>query len=154
MKNTVRLLIVSFGVVLIAGCAKPMVELQAVNENHIIDKPLTKEQMKASILEGAKYAGWKVQDLGPDTIQATYQIRSHTVHVQIEYTDSNYSLYYKSSNDMKMHCTKSESDKKQRVVVSGIESCPDDMPPYSIHAAYKTWIDDLNGDIQTSLASK
>ena len=154
MKNAARLLMVFFGVALIAGCARPMVELQAVNENHIIDKPLTKEQMKASIIEGAKYAGWRVQDLGPDTIQATYQIRSHTVQVQIKYTDSNYSLDYKSSIDMKMHCTKGESDRKQRAVVSGLESCPDNMPPYSIHSAYKTWVDDLNGDIQTSLANK
>jgi hypothetical protein len=154
MKNTVRLLIVFFGVVFIAGCPRPMVELQAVNENHTIDKPLTKEQMKASIIEGAKYAGWRVQDLDSGTMLATYQIRSHTVNVQIKYTESSYSLYYKSSNEMKMHCTKSASDKRKDPFVSGIRNCPGDMPPYSIHEAYKTWIDALNDDIQTSLAGK
>ena len=34
MKNAARLLIVFFGFVIIAGCARPMVELQAVNKNH------------------------------------------------------------------------------------------------------------------------
>jgi len=154
MKNLIRLLKIFFIVLLIAGCARPMVALDDVNKNHTISKPLTKDQMKESILEGAKYAGWKVRDLDPNTVRATYQIRSHTVHVQIEYTDSSYSLHYKSSNDMKMYCTKSESDKKKGLVVSGIQNCPGDMPPYSIHAAYKTWIDQLNDDIQTSLASK
>jgi hypothetical protein len=154
MKNLICLLKVFFIVLLIAGCARPMVALKDVNENRTINKPLTKEQIKESILEGAKYAGWKARDQDADTIQATYQIRSHTVRVQIEYTDSSYSLYYKSSNDMKMYCTKSALDKKEGIVVSGIRNCPGDMPPYAIHAAYKTWIDALNDDIQTSLAGK
>jgi len=154
MKNLIRLLKVFFGVLLIAGCARPMVTLDDANENHNIDKPLTKSQVKDSILEGARYAGWRVRDLDPDTIQATYQTGSHTVRLQIGYTDSSYSFYYKSSNHMKMYCTKSESDKKRRPVVSGTQNCPGDMPPYSIHAAYKTWIDQLNDNIQVSLASK
>ena len=154
MGISIRLLKVFFGVLLIAGCARPMVALNDVNENHTINKSLSKNQMKESILEGAKYAGWTVRDLDPDTIQATYQIRSHTVQVQIEYSDSSYSLFYKSSSDMKMYCTKSESDKKSGLVVSGIHNCPGNIPPYSIHAAYKTWIDQLNEDIQISLSSK
>ena len=155
MKNLIRFLKVSIGVLLIAGCrAIPMVALDDVNQNHIINKPLTKEQVKESILEGAKYANWRAQDLGFDTIQATYRIRTHTVNVQIQYTESSYSLYYKSSNKMKMYCTKKDFDKKKVKVVSGNRDCPGGMPPYAIHGAYQTWVDDLNHDIQTSLASK
>jgi hypothetical protein len=154
LKNSIRLLKIFFIALLIAGCARPMVALDDVNENHTIDKSLTKDQMKESILEGAKYAGWQVEDQGFDTILATYQIRVHTVHVQIQYTDSSYSLYYKSSNEMKMYCTKKDFDKKKGKVVSGIQNCPGGMPPYAIHGAYQTWVDDLDLDIQTSLASK
>ncbi len=75
MKNSIRLLKIFFVVLLFAGCARPMVALDDVNENHTISKPLTKDQMKESILEGAKYAGWKVRDLDPNTVRATYQIR-------------------------------------------------------------------------------
>ena len=154
MGNSLRLLKVFLGVLLIAGCARPMIALDDVNQSYTINTSLTKDQIKESILEGAKYAGWKVRDLDPDTIQATYQRRSHTVRVQIEYTNSSYSLFYKSSDHMKMYCSKSEADKKKRPIVSGLQNCPDDMPPYSIHAAYKTWIDDLNDDIQISFANK
>ena len=154
MKNSIRLLKIFFIVLLVAGCAIPMVSLKDVNETHFIDKPLTTEQVKESILEGAKYANWKVQDLGSGTMLATYQIRVHIVKVRIAYTESSYNLYYKSSNEMKMYCTKQDFDKKVGKVVSGIQDCPDGMPPYAIHEAYQTWVDELNLDIQTSLASK
>jgi hypothetical protein len=154
MKNSICLLKIFFIVLLIAGCARPMVALKDVNETHNIDKPLTKEQVKESILEAAKYAQWRIQDLGSGTMLATYQIRVHTVKVRIAYTESSYSLYYKSSNEMKIYCTKKDFDEKKGKVVSGIQDCPDDMPPYAIHGAYQTWVDDLNLDIQTSLASK
>ena len=154
MRNSLRLLKVFFGVLFIAGCARPMVVLDDVNEKYTVNKSLTKQQVKESIFEGVEYAGWNARDQGPNTIQATYQRGSHTVRVEIEYTDSSYRLDYKSSDHMKMHCTKNEADKKKRPIVSGTQNCPDDMPPYSIHAAYKTWIDNLNHDIQTSLANK
>jgi hypothetical protein len=153
LKNSIRLLKIFFIASLVAGCAT-MVAVKDVNETHNIVKPLTKEQVKESILEGAKYANWRVQDLGSDTMLATYQIRVHTVKVRIAYTESSYSLHYKSSNEMKMYCTKNDFDKKKGKVVSGIQTCPGDMPPYAIHEAYQTWVDDLNLDIQTSLASK
>jgi hypothetical protein len=154
MKNLIHLLKVFIGVLLIAGCAIPMVALDDVNQNHIINKPLTKEQVKESILEGAKYANWRVQDLNSSTMLATYKLRTHTVSVRIAYTESSYSLSYKSSYKMKMYCTKNDFDKKHVKVVSGIHDCPGGMPPYAIHGAYQTWVDDLNHDIQTSLASK
>jgi hypothetical protein len=154
MKNSICLLKIFFIVLFIAGCAIPMVALKDVDETHIIDKPLTKEQVRESILEGAKYANWRIQDLSSSTMLATYKIRTHTVNVRIAYTESSYSLYYKSSNEMKMYCTKKDFDKKKAKVVSGIYHCPGGMPPYAIHGAYQTWVDDLNLDIQTSLASK
>jgi hypothetical protein len=153
LKNSIRLVKIFFIASLVAGCAT-MVPLKDVNETHIIDKPLTKEQVKESILEGAEYANWRVQDLDSGTMLATYLIRIHTVNVQIAYTESSYSLYYKSSKEMKIYCTKKDLDKKKGKLVSGIQDCPGGMSPYAIHGAYQTWVDDLNRDIQTSLASK
>jgi hypothetical protein len=131
-----------------------MVALQDVQETHVINKPLTKEQVKDSILEGAKFSNWRVKDLNSSTLLATFNIRTHTVNVQIDYSESGYSLYYKSSNEMKMYCTRDDYVKKKGVIVSGNQDCPGGKPPYAIHGAYKTWVDDLNHDIQTSLESK
>jgi hypothetical protein len=139
---------------LVAGCATPMVALMDIDETHAIDKPLTKEQVKDSIIEGAKFANWQVKDLNSGTMLATYKIRTHTVNVRIAYTKSSYSLYYKSSNEMKMYCSREDYVKKKEKVVSGIQDCPGGMPPYAIHGAYQTWVDDLNLSIQNSLATK
>ena len=154
MGISIRLLKICFIVLLVSGCARPMVVLDDVNENHTVYKTLTKDQMKESISEGAWSAHWKVQDQGPDTILATYIIRRHTVNVRIAYTESSYSISYKSSFDMKMYCTKNDSDKKLHKVVSGVQNCPGNVPPYAIHGAYQTWIDELNSAIQTSIVSK
>jgi hypothetical protein len=131
-----------------------MVALQDVNKIHVIDKPITKEEVRLSILEGATFAGWSAQELDSDTILATYLLRTHTVNVRIAYTESSYGIRYKSSHDMKMYCTKKDSDKKQGKIVSGVQNCPGGMPPYAIHGAYQTWVDELNRAIQAFLVSK
>ena len=154
MEISIRLLKICFLVLLVSGCAIPMVALQDVSETHVIDKPITKEQMRVSILEGATFASWSAQELDSDTILATYLLRTHTVNVQISYTESSYSIKYKSSHDMKMYCTKNDSDKKQGKIISGAQNCPGDRPPYAIHGAYQTWVDELNRAIQAFLVSK
>jgi hypothetical protein len=55
---------------------------------------------------------------------------------------------------MKMYCTKKDYVEKKGKVVSGNQACSAEMPPYAIHDAYQTWLDEFNRDIQTSLASK
>jgi len=154
MKNSIRSLKIILIVLLVAGCATPMVALKDVNETYIIDKPLTKEQVKESIFEGAKFAHWTARNLDSGTILATYKIRTHTVNVRIAYTESSYSLFYNSSREMKMYCSKKDFDARAVKAVSGIQDCPDGMPPYAKHGAYQTWVDDLNSNIQISLASK
>lgn len=154
MGISIRLLKICFIVLLVSGCARPMVVLDDVDENHAVYQTLTKDQMKESILEGAWLAHWKAQDQGPDAILATYIIRRHTVNVQIKYTESSYTINYKSSYGMKMYCTKNDLDKKLHKVVSGVRTCPGGMPPYAIHKAYQAWVDELNRAIRTSIESE
>jgi hypothetical protein len=150
MGHTLRFLLVLCGVLLIAGCSGSMVALHEVNNNHIIDKSLTKDQVKESILEGAKNAGWVAEVQGSSSILATYQIKIHTVQVNIGYSEFYYAPYFKSSIAMKMKCASTD----KRHIVSGYKSCPGNFPPYAINANYKNWIDQLNAAIQNSLASK
>jgi len=149
MRYPCRLLIILFGVLLIAGCSGGMVALHDVNEYRQIDKPLSKDQVKDSIIEGATNAGWKVEDL-EFYIRATYQIRIHTVQVIIRYNDSYFRPEYESSIAMKMRCSK----KDKSYIVSGNKDCPGSRLPYSINANYKIWIDSLIAAIESSLATK
>ena len=152
MTVLLRLPVVLVVMVIIAGCTSSMVRVLGVDDLHIIHKSLTEEQVREAIIEGAETAGWLAKDLGNGNILATYHIRVHTVHVQIDYINSNYSIHYRSSNGMKMFC--SERDKKKNVVkVSGRDSCIGTGVPSYIHGAYKEWVDALNTGIQNSLAS-
>ena len=150
MGTSIRLLILILGVALTASCSGGLVALHDVNNVRQIDKPLSEDQVKESILEGAANAGWQVEDLGFHTIRATYQIRIHTVHVEIGYSDSFFRPYYKSSIAMKMRCSKRDKG----YIVSGNKNCPGDQLPYSINANYKIWIDSLVASIESSLATK
>lgn len=148
MTTSLRLLFILLMTSFIAGCAGSMVPLKEVDGQHFVERSLTKEQVKEAIMGGAAAAGWRAKDLGSDYILATYQIRTHTVHVKIDFTDVYYTAYYGSSNGMKMFC--SEKDKKNhRLIVSNQQSC---APAY-IHGNYKKWMDSLNTAIQNSLAA-
>ena len=146
-----RIVLVICGVLIIAGCSGRMVELSETDYLHFIDGTINKEQVRDSILEGAKYAGWEAKDQGNSTILAIYQIRIHTVHVNIYYSDQLYRTSYKTSIAMKMNCSAGEKG-KGKYIVSGIENCPGDRPPHYINANYKTWIDSLVAAIEISLA--
>ena len=135
----------------VSGCSGT-VPLYEVDHSHFVDGSLTEDQVKEAIIEGAETAGWLAKDLGGDKILVTYRIRVHTVHVEINYTDTYYATRYKSSNEMKMFCTERDRDKARNIKVSGRQECPGGIPKY-IHGNYKKWVDSLNAAIQNSLAS-
>ncbi len=146
-----RLLLTFTMSLFITGCATSMVRVVDFEDLHIIHKPLTEEQVKEAIVEGAAASGWLTKDMGNGRILATYHVRTHTVHVRIDYRNSNYSTGYSSSNGMKMFC--SERDKKtHQLKVTGRDKCRTGGPAY-IHGNYKKWMDALNAAIQNSLAS-
>lgn len=114
-----------------------------------INRSLSEDDIKSAILEGARAAGWQAKALTDGQILATYQIRAHTVHVNIHYTDTYYTLNYRDSVGMKMFCT--ERDKKRAInqKVSGHENCPG-RPAY-IHQNYLIWLVTLNESIKFML---
>jgi len=151
MTSRSHLLIVFVMALFVAGCSG-MVRLSEVDGQHFVDRPLTKDQVKEAIMEGAQAAGWQAKDLGSDFILATYRIRVHTVHVNIDFTNSYYITHYKITNGMKMFCTELDKDTHRNIKVSGRQECPGGIPMY-IHGNYKKWVDSLNAAIQNSLAS-
>ena len=136
-----------------AGCAPFMVPVYKVDGTHVVDRSLTSIQVKEAIIEGAEIAGWRTKDLGDDKILASFHFKTHTVHVEIHYTNSSYTTRYNSSNEMKLYCSEREMKKSQNMIVSGRKNCPENRPPSYIHHAYKRWMDSLNSAIQSSIAS-
>ena len=137
---------------IVAGCGG-VVPLHEVDGTRVFDRELSKEQVKEAIVEGAEKAGWRAKDLGNDKILATYIVRVHTVHVNILYTDSDYSINYNFSVGMKMFCTKKDKEKARNLKVSGRATCPGGRSPLYIHGSYKIWVDSLNNAIQSELAT-
>ena len=151
MTSRSHLLFVFVMTLFVAGCSG-MVPLYDVDGSHFVDRSLTEDQVKEAIIEGAETAGWLAKNLSGDTILATYRIRTHTVHVEINYTDTFYATLYKSSNEMKMFCTQRDRDNARNIKISGRQECPGGIPLY-IHGNYKKWVDSLNAAIQNSLAT-
>ncbi len=149
-----RFLIVLLAIPLIASCLGSMVVVSRVDGTQVFDRTLTKEQVKEAIIEGAEKAGWRAKDLGNNEILVTYSIRMHTVHVNIPYTVSYFSINYSSSNGMKMFCTIKDKEKTHDLKVSGRETCPLGSNPLYIHGNYKKWVDALNVSIQREIAAK
>jgi hypothetical protein len=137
------------------GCTGSMVELFSVNQSHTIDPSLTEEQITQALIKGAESAGWVAKDVGGHRILATYQVRVHSVKVQISHTPGyyTYTINYLSSYGTKMFCTERDRKKTRNLRVSGQESCPGDSAPAYIHGNYKKWVDALNTSIQNSLAA-
>jgi hypothetical protein len=131
-----------------------MVTVVDVDGLHLIHKSLTKEQVKEAIIDGAETAGWLTKDIRDGRILATYHVRNHTVHVRIDYINSEYSTSYSSSGGMKVFCSVRDKKTHQlKVTVSGKDRCRTGGPAY-IHGNYKVWVDALNVSIQREIAAK
>ncbi len=159
MIRSFRNLLVLAMTLIIAGCTSSMVQLSQTYGAHFLDASFTEDQVIEAIMEGARTAGWLAKDQGAGNVLATYQVRVHTVTVQIKYTDStkytdsSYVIHYKSSSGMKMFCTESDKNYRKDLRVTGQESCGGSRDPKYIHGNYKKWVDSLSMSIQNSLAS-
>jgi len=148
-----RIVLAICGVLIIAGCSGRMVELSETENLHFIQGEISKEQVRESILEGAKFAGWETKVEVDSEILASYHIRIHSVYVRIYYTELAYRISYETSIAMKMNCSAREKD-KGKYIVSGEKICPENLAPHRINANYKTWIDSLVATIEISLSTK
>lgn len=151
MYDPVRTVLAPLVLTICAGCSPLMVSVMDTDATHPVDSELTKEQVKTAILNGAQAAGWYAKDIGDDTILASFQLRTHAVQVEIDYTDTDYVTRYKTSAGMKMFCTEIDKSNHQNMKISGQENCPGGAPLY-IHKSYKGWIDSLNRSIAVALS--
>ena len=150
MKDILRLVAISVSILFITGCVS-IVPLQNI-DGQVIGSELSEQQVKEAIHSGVETAGWTIEKEGPGMILATYMVRTHTVAVNIRYTENNYSINYAYSNNMKVHCTEEEKAKGVMLTNWPEESCGG-MRPQLIHKAYNKWVEELKSEIDMALSS-
>jgi len=88
-------------------------------------KPILKE-VENAILSAAKSRGWSPRVIKTGLIEANISVRSHRATIEIPYSETNYSINYKSSTNLNATDTK-------------------------IHRNYNNWIVRLSSTIQRDL---
>ena len=119
--------LVLMGTLAAAGCHRtaPINTLHAVIS---VSKNLTKTQVRDAIYVACPQRGWTARDISSNTIEATLTVRNkHTVVVDIIYSPNDYTIKYKSSDNMRAE--------------GG-----------AIHPNYNKWVDNLRRDIDKELA--
>ena len=123
------ILLVSF-VILLVGCAAPVLNI----ENEPIPNPsnarISVSDVEKAILTASQERGWNARVIKPGLIEASIAVRTHRAAVEIPYSQNNYSINYKSSENLKY-----------------------DSSTNSIHANYSSWIKRLQISIQNAVSA-
>ena len=90
------------------------------------NKQLSQEQVRAAIVRAGVALGWQIRDEGPNTLVGTLQLRRHLAVITIPYSATNYSIKYRSSENLEEG--------------AGV-----------IHKNYNGWIQNLNKGIVAQL---
>ena len=90
-------------------------------------KKLATQQVRAAIVTAGTSLGWTMRDAGPNKLEGTLRIRTHTAVVDIPYNDRAYSIVYKSSEGL-------------------------DAGSNTIHNNYNGWVQNLDRAIKTEIA--
>jgi len=105
--------------------------IQNVNDfavSNAASRPLTAEEVRSAIVRAGAGLGWIMKDAGPGRLNGTLLLRTHTAEVQIPYSQTSYSIVYKSSINLQEG--------------NG-----------NIHRNYNGWILNLNRGINAQLAA-
>lgn len=102
----------------------PIVERENLPALAASGAALTPEAIAAAITRGAENGKikWIVSRAGADRLTATYNVRTHSISVNIVFTEKTYSVFYSSSINMKYG------------VENGVKV---------IHPFYNRWVDEL-----------
>jgi len=116
-------------VIALAGCStQPIQNVDQAAVTNAAGKPLTREQVRSSIVRAGAALGWQIADETPNRLVGTIQLRKHTAVVEIPYSAAGYAIKYRSSTNL------DEKDGK-------------------IHKNYNGWIQNLHRGINAQLSA-
>lgn len=114
--------------VALAGCSALERTEPVRTPQTIITAHVTTEQVKKAIIEAGQGRDWIMSVVRPGVINATQNVRKHSVTIRIDYSEKDYSIHYVNSVNL---------------LASGGE----------IHRSYNHWVNNLDKDIQKKLSA-
>ncbi|VAW49510.1 hypothetical protein MNBD_GAMMA03-1924 [hydrothermal vent metagenome] len=125
LKKSLLMVVMAFLALTLVGCG---VGQQVVNvESEIVPNNVqSKADVKKAISKAGASLGWRIREVDANTLKATIRIRNKfPVEVTIPYSKSEYSILYRSSQNLKYNAEEN-----------------------TIHRNYNRWINNLNNRIQ------
>lgn len=127
MMKLKQILAVALCVAALAGCSALERTEPVRTPRTIITQHVTTAQVKDAIINAGQRRDWIMSEAGPGVINATQNVRKHSVSIRINYSEKEYTINYVNSVNL---------------LASGGE----------IHRAYNHWVNNLDKDIQKKLA--
>ncbi len=97
--------------------------------------------MQRGIRDAAGKLGWRVEPGEPGHIIATLVVRQHTAVVDISYTQTSYSIVYKSSVNLDYAGADAKAPSPEEDIRFPVRTTP------VIHGNYNKWVQQLNDAI-------
>lgn len=128
MRNIYLVVILS---IFMFGCSsKPVLNIEKANIPSNIDgTKRSMENVQKAIIAAAVKRGWSPKIVQPGLIEASLSVRTHRATVDIPFSESNFNINYKSSENLNYNGTK-------------------------IHRNYNNWIIKLSSSIQKELVNQ
>jgi len=111
----------------LAGCSALERTEPVRTPRTIITQHVTSGQVKDAIINAGQGRDWVMSEAGPGVINATQNVRKHSVTIRINYSEKEYTINYVNSVNL---------------LASDGE----------IHRAYNHWVNNLDKDIQKRLS--
>lgn len=113
----------------VAGCnTMPIQNVSQAPATSASGKSLSKDQVRGAIVRAGAALGWQMKDEGSNMLVGTIQLRKHVAVVEIPYSANNYSIKYRSSQNL-------------------------DEKGGTIHKNYNGWIQNLTRGINAQLSA-
>jgi hypothetical protein len=88
-------------VVLMSACTTaPIMNVDKAAVTTASGKSLTREQVRTAIVGAGAALGWVFKDEAPGLMVGTLNLRTHSAVIEIPYSESNYSVKYRSSSNL------------------------------------------------------
>ena len=114
--------------VTLTGCkSKPVKNIDA---QALPSTVTSASQVKDAIIRAGRTLGWVVKEKDAQTLEATLILRKHVANITIPYSDTSYSLLYKTSENLGY-----------------------DAEEKTIHSNYNGWISNLDRQVQLQLSA-
>ena len=96
-----RGLIIGVVLILFSACTAPLYEISETPIETGTEQALSPAQVETAIIAAGEGIGWKMKANKPGEITGTFQSSRFTAAVKIPFSSQNYSIFYKSSKNLK-----------------------------------------------------